>query len=275
MTEPPPVTRTELRSDLRRLGLMAGSVVMLHCRMSAIGWVTGGSETVVGALLDVLGPTGTVLALTGWEQDPYDLDEWPEPRRAAYLEDPPAFDPLLSESQRDFGRLSERIRTWPGAHRSTHPEASFAAVGRRAAWLTSDQPRDHPYGPGSPLEKLVEAEGRVLMLGAPLETITVLHYAEELARVPNKIGVIYRAPVRTSEGIDWWTIHDIDTSKGAFDYESVVPPGTDAFEVIGREAFDAGIGVRGKVGQADSYLFPGAELVRFAVTWMEERFARR
>lgn len=272
MTEQRPVVRSELESDLHKIGLERGGVVMVHCRMSAIGWVVGGSETIVRAILDVLGPSGTLMALTGWEYDSYDLDEWPEVRRAAYLKEPPSFDPELSESQRDFGRLSERIRTWPGARRSRHPEASFAAVGYQAEWLTSDQPWDHPYASGSPLAKLVEADGDVLMLGAPLETITLLHYAEERARVPNKQRVTYRVPMRAGDGIEWRLIHDIDTSKGAFDYGKVVPGDTDAFEVIGAEALAAGIGIGGKVGEADSCLFPARELERFAAAWMEERF---
>ena len=56
----------------------------------------------------------------------------------------------------------------------------MAAVGAQAEWLTRDHPSDYGYGPGSPLAKLVESGGKVLMLGAPLDTITLLHYAGEL-----------------------------------------------------------------------------------------------
>jgi aminoglycoside 3-N-acetyltransferase len=227
---------------------------------------------VVFALLDAVGPEGTLLALTGWDHDSFDLARWPERARRAYLEDPPIFDPELSEGARDFGRLAERIRTWPGAVRSNHPEASFAAVGARARWLTDDQPWDHPYGPGSPLAKLVEAGGDVLMLAAPLETLTILHYAEEMARVPNKKAVVYEAAVRVGESVEWRRIHDIDTSTGAFPYESVVDSGADGFEVIGRAALDAGVGRRGPVGASVSHLFRAPDLVRFASAWMEKRF---
>jgi hypothetical protein len=33
-----------------------------------------------------------------------------------------------------------------------------------------------------------------------------------------------------------------------------------------------GIGVRGRIGRAESHLFPARELSAFAVSWMEERF---
>jgi aminoglycoside 3-N-acetyltransferase len=126
-----------------------------------------GPDADVLALLEAVGSGGTLLAVTGWDHDSFGLEAWPEPTRRAYLEEPPVFDPHLSEAARDFGRLAERIRTWPETMRSNHPEASLAALGARARWLTDDQPWDHPYGPGSPLAKLVEADGDVLMPGGP------------------------------------------------------------------------------------------------------------
>jgi aminoglycoside 3-N-acetyltransferase len=192
--------------------------------------------------------------------------------RDAYRRDPPAFDVAVSPSARYVGRLPERIRTWPGAIRSDHPEASFVALGGRAEWLIAGQPTDHPYGVGSPLAKVLEARGSILMLGAPLETITMLHHAEELAKVPNKRSVHYSAPVRTPTGTEWREIYDIDTSTGAFSYEPVVGD-RDAFKVIAEEALAAGIGRQGPIGESRSVLFPAGELVAFAVAWMEAHFA--
>ncbi len=82
------------------------------------------------------------------------------------------------------GILAEFIRTTPGARRSGNPGASVAAIGAQAEWLTADHPLDYGYGPGSPLAKLVEAGGKVLMAGAPPDTMTLLHHAEHLARIP-------------------------------------------------------------------------------------------
>src|ERR671913_1917208 len=66
------VTRSEIVRDLERLGLRPGSAAMVHCRLSALGHVVGGAETVVRALLDVLGPGGTLVAYTGWQDAPPD-----------------------------------------------------------------------------------------------------------------------------------------------------------------------------------------------------------
>jgi aminoglycoside 3-N-acetyltransferase len=151
----------------------------------------------------------------------------------------------------------------------------MVAIGARADWLTRDQPWDHPEGPGSPLAKLVEAGGQVLMLGAPLETLTILHYAEAMVDSPEKRLVTYRIPVREGNEVVWKEVRDHDTSdRGAFPYERFVAPGRDAFDLIGTEAIEAGCGWRGRVGEADSHLFEAQALVRFAMSWMEERFGR-
>jgi aminoglycoside 3-N-acetyltransferase len=268
-----PITRSELTGELKTLGVRAGSVAMVHCRLSSLGFVIGGLDSVVFAFEDILGPDGTLMALTGWEHDPYEVDGWPESARQAYLREPPVFDPNVSQAERDFGRLAERIRTWPGSVRSNHPEASFAALGARAEWLMAEQPWDHPYGPGSPLAKLVEANGDIVMVGAPLETVTALHYAEEMADVPEKKLVAYRAPIIVDGQIQWRVVNDIDTSNGAFAYEDVVTGNVDAFEVIVQEALAAGIGRRHKAREANLYLFSARDLVAFAVQWIEEHFA--
>jgi aminoglycoside 3-N-acetyltransferase len=268
-----PVTRSELLEELRALGIHQGAVLMVHARISSLGWVVGGSETVVRSLLDALGPTGTLMAYAGWEDDPWGLTEWPEEWQRAYRAGLPPFDPELSEADHEMGRLPERIRTWPGARASTGHVMRMVAIGARAEWLVADQAWDHPQGPGSPLAKLVEADGQVLMLGAPLETLTILHHAEALVDSREKRLVTYSIPVREGARVVWKEVSDHDTSsRGAFPYERFVPPGRDAFDVIGTEAVEAGCGKRGRVAEAPCHLFEAKALVRFAVAWMQSRF---
>jgi aminoglycoside 3-N-acetyltransferase len=118
---------------------------MLHASVSAIGWVVGGPDMVIQALLDVLGPEGTLMMYVGWEDDPYKLTEWPEEWQKAYLEECPPFDPQRSRAHRKLSILTEYLRTWPGAFRSDHPEASVTAVGAKAQWLTADHPLNYPF----------------------------------------------------------------------------------------------------------------------------------
>jgi aminoglycoside 3-N-acetyltransferase len=269
-----PVTFSRMSDDLRASGVRRGTILMLHTRMSAIGWVVGGAETVVRAVLEALGPDGTLVAYTGWNDNPFELEGWPSDWKDSYLRELPAYDPMVSQPARDNGRVPERIWTWPDSVRSAHPEANVTAIGRQASWLVSDQPDDFPQGAGSPLAKLVEAEGQVLMLGAPLSTITLLHHSETLAEGREKRFVTYRMPVLVDGRTEWRTYRDIDTTaRGAFPYEDFFAE--DAFEVIGREALAAGCGRTGLVGSAVSYLFEASALTRFGIEWIEEHFGTK
>jgi len=166
-TDLPIVTRSQIVSDLKGLGVRQGQVVMLHASVKAIGWVVGGPDIVIQALLDVLGPGGTLMMYVGWEEDPYLTFALKEGRGEAYVAECPPFDPRRSRANRKWSILTEYLRTWPGAYRSDHPEASVVAVGAKAPWLTKDHPLHYPYGLGSPYAKLCELRGSVLLLGHP------------------------------------------------------------------------------------------------------------
>ncbi len=266
-----PVTRGRVRDGLTGLGLAPGDTVMFHTRLSAIGYVPGGPQTVIDALLDVVGPTGTLLVTCGWnDAPPYDFTTWPRPWQEALRAHHPAFDPGTSEADHANGRLPEALRRRPGAVRSRHPDVSFAALGASAAALMAAHPWDDPHGPGSPLARLVALGGRVLLLGAPRESMTLLHHAEALAQAPGKRFLTYEQPIEVEGERVWRTFQDIDSENGAFDYTPVVPEGQDPFAAIVGDMLVAGIGREGFVGAARSCLFDAGRAVDFGVRWIEE-----
>ncbi|MGW0732243.1 aminoglycoside 3-N-acetyltransferase [Streptomyces sp. NPDC002851] len=271
-----PVTRSRLARDLARLGLAAGDTVMFHTRMSAIGYVPGGTQTVIDALADVVGERGTLMVTCGWnDAPPYEFTDWPDAWQQAIRAEHPAYDPRLSEADHSYGRLPEALRLRPGAVRSRHPDASFAALGAHAQQLMADHPWDDPHGPDSPLARLVSLGGRVLLLGAPLDSLTLLHHAEALADAPGKRYVEYEQPILVNGERTWRRFHDIDSADGAFDYSAVVPEGTWPFDAIAQEMLATGIGLRGRVGAAESVLFEARDVVDFGVAWMEEKLTPR
>lgn len=252
--------------------LVRGGVAMVHCRMSALGHVVGGAETVVRALLDALGPDGTLMAYTGWQDCPPDnLDTLDEETKRIYTEEHPAYNPRVALSRREHGRIAEALRTWPGARHSGHPEAGVAAVGPLAEVLTAQHPYDDAYGPGTPYARLVELGGQVVLLGAPLDTVTLVHHAEAVAQVPGKRRVSYGAPVIVGGQRRWQTFSDIDTGDGALPYERVL--GKEPYvEHIARSALAAGTGRSGPIGEATAYVFDAQGLVAYAVGWIERNF---
>lgn len=252
----PVLTRSRLAADLRQLGVTPGGVLMVHASVRAVGPVRGGVNTIVHALGDALGPHGTLAAYVDFEPF-YEEDDEIEV---------PVFDKRIAQAARDHGILHETLRTWPGALRSGHPDAGVVALGPLAEWITRDHPFQYGYGEGSPFEKIVAAGGRVLMLGAPLDTITLLHYAEHKADLPDKRIRRYR---RLMPDTGWTWFEEFDTGDPV---HASLPE--NAFERIAEDYLASGRGRRGYVGAAPSALFDGADLVAFAIPWLED-FVRR
>jgi len=242
---------------------------MLHASVKAVGWVVGGPDVVLQSLLDVLTSAGTLMMYVGWEENGYNLADWPEEKQRAYREESPPFDPATSRAHRKWSILTEYLRTWPGARRSDHPRASVAAVGPRAQWITADHPLQYGYGAGSPFARLCEAGGQVLLLGAPLDSLTILHHAEHVARVPNKRVVRYEMPLLRDGERVWGQIEEFDTSNGIVDWE-----GDAYFELIAHEFLLSGRGRTGTIGAAASYLFDATALTEFGIEWMESHFGK-
>lgn len=265
--EPLLVTRSRLVEDFTDLGVRPGGVVMLHASVKAVGWVVGGPDVILHALREALGPDGTLMMYVGWADGTYEMGSWSEARRRAYLEECPPFDPATSRAVPDWGILTEYLRTTPGARRSGNPEASVAAIGAKADWLTADHPLNYGFGRGSPLERLCEAGGEVLLLGTPLNTVTLLHYAECLADVPDKKTVSYRQPILVEGRKSWVEVEEYDTSDGIKDWAD-----GDYFVAIVEGYLAAGHGRAGLVGAARSYLLDARGLTAFAVAWMERVF---
>jgi aminoglycoside 3-N-acetyltransferase len=253
------VTGRRLESDLQRMGLGTGDAVLVHASIRSVGRVLGGPDAIIDALRAVIGPDGTLLAYTDWqlEEDALSIP--------ALREDIPPFDPARSRSCRDYGTWAELVRTVPGAKRSGNPGASMAAIGGRADWFTADHALDYGYGPDSPLGKLVAAKGKVLMLGAPLDTMTLLHHAEQIADFPNKRVISYEVPILRNGRKVWQRFEEFDTSNA--------PEGLpeDYMASLVEDFLATGRGARGTVGRARSVLVRADEIVPFAAAWLESR----
>lgn len=224
-----------------------------------------GPDTLVGALLDAVSPGGTVLVHAGWNaayETLLDIDGR-VPRR--WRKDVPPFDARASRADRLHGVLPEFVRTWPGARRSGSPRASVAAVGARAEWFTADHPVNDGYGSGSPYARLVETGGKVAVIGAPVETMTLLRHAEHLADLEYKDVVTIEVPFATANGTVWRGVQEFDTGSDLTGRDT-----RSRFATIVNAFVDAGGGVTGFVGSAVSLVVDARELCTFAVRWFEE-----
>ena len=259
-------TRAALCRDIARLGVQPGDMVMVHAAVSRVGRLLNGPDALIGALLDAVGPGGTILAYTDWEARYEELLDAegcvPEEWRAHV----PPFDAGTSRAIRDNGALAEFLRTWPGARRSGNPGASVAAVGARAGWLCEGHPLDYGYGEGSPYAKLVAAGGKVAMIGAPLDTMTLLHHAEHLADLPGKRVRRFEVPLASAEGTVWRWVEEFETGDPV-----VAGLPDDYFAEIVAAFLKSGAGAEGSVGEAPACLVDAAAITAFAMSWLETR----
>ena len=138
----------------------------------------------VRALLEAVGPAGTLAAVASWDDVPFRLERWPPAWRAAYLEEMPEVRPGAVGGEQRVRPAARAAANVAGRAQSAHPDQRVVAVGRLADWLTATHPLGDSFGPGTPFARLVEAGGCVLMLGAPLRSLTLLHHAEAIAGVP-------------------------------------------------------------------------------------------
>lgn len=263
------LTASDLRRDLERLGVAAGDTIMVHAAMSRVGKLIGGPDTLIDALLDAIASTGTLVAYTDWNADYDDLIDADGKVPAGLRAHLPPFDPLASRAIRNHGVLAEFIRTRPGAWRSGNPGASVAALGAGAAEITANHPLDYGYGEDSPFGKLVAAGGKVLMVGAPYDTMSLLHHAEQLAQIPGKKVRRIEVPFATPEGTAWRMIEEFETGEPV-----VAGLAEDYFETLVTEFLATGCGRQGSVGAARSILVEAREIAPFAVAWIERNAPR-
>lgn len=255
----------DLVADLRRLDVATGDLLMVHASLRAIGPVQGGADGVIDALQAAVGTNGTLLMTLGARDDWGWVNERPEDQRPDLLRDAEPFDPLTTPADPEVGVLAEVFRRRPETRVSNHPEGRFGASGAQAGWLLDDVPWHDYYGHNSPLERLVEAGGRVLRLGADLDTVTLLHYAEYLVLLPVKRRVRRHRLVRDSGGPVITVVECLDDHYGIVDY-----PDEDYFTALLRDYLAAGRASTGLVGQATSELIDAADIVEFAVAWMAD-----
>jgi aminoglycoside 3-N-acetyltransferase-4 len=162
------LSRAQVTSQLRALGVEEGGVFQVHTSFRATRPVEDGPRGLIEALRDAAGPSGT-LVIPSWPGD----DDVP-------------FDPLTTPASPDLGVVADTFWRLPGVLRSNHFHA-FAAAGPEARRVISDPLPLPPHIPASPVGRVHHLDGQVLLLGVGHDADTTLHLAELLAGVPYRV----------------------------------------------------------------------------------------
>lgn len=155
----------DVADQLRTLGVEQGGVLLAHTSFRALRPIKGGPLGLIAALRSALGPDGT-LVMPSWTGD----DETP-------------FDPATTPAAEDLGATADLFWRLAGVVRSDHQQA-FAAIGPRGEAIVKTALPLPPHTPGSPVGRVHDLDGQVLLLGVGHDADTSLHLAELIARVP-------------------------------------------------------------------------------------------
>lgn len=209
-------TKSSLISQLQAAGIRRGDALFVHTSLSKLGWVSGGAQTVIEALQETVGLEGLLMMATqtgdnsdpaGWEAPPVPVEWWETIRETM-----PPYDPEKTAT-RGMGRVPELFRSYPNVYRSQHPMWSVAAWGDDAEQVVSGHTLEAGFGPGSPIEKMIERNAKILHLGSPLDATTLWHYAEYGIDGPMKpFGC---AMVESGERV-WKTFEHVDVNSDPF-----------------------------------------------------------
>jgi len=153
------VKKQDILLSLDLMDIKKGDIILVHSALSSIGYVDGGADAVIDALLESVGEEGTVVmsTLTGWFE-PFDADKTPSA----------------------VGEITEKFRRRENAHRSLHPVHSVAAIGKHAEYITAGHDKcETGCGAGTPYYKLRDMDGKVMLLGVDMDRNTIMHSLEE------------------------------------------------------------------------------------------------
>ena len=235
-----------IKEDLKALGLKRGDAVLIHSSFKSMGAVEGGIETFVNALLSVIGDRGTLIS--------------PTLTFSFVTMEERVFDYLNTPSC--VGAISEFIRHMDGAKRSIHPTHSCAAIGFKRDWYVNGHEHDRtPIGKNSPIYKLHEDGGKVLMLGCGINCNTSMHGVEEylptsyvLPENPAPYTIIL--PEKT---------YDIDFYRHHIKQHGYQTCFGRLYDIIDRKYMPKGI-----VHGAESYLIDSPEMWRVGIEVLEK-----
>ncbi|MGB9717232.1 MAG: aminoglycoside N(3)-acetyltransferase [Thermoproteota archaeon] len=238
-------TKQEIVRDLVKIGVEEGDILLVHSSLSSIGYVPGGAETLIDALLESVGEDGTIVV----------------PTITGQIFDSPENPPSYSRNKPCWtGMVPETLRKREEACRSKHPTHSVAAIGGKArSIIEGHEGAETPCGKGTPYLKIPELGGKILFIGASLESNTSFHAVEELAKL-----YYHLQPEPTLCRIE---MDGNVVEKRCFLHAYGTPR---AFEEKKEELVKHGVARIGYIGRARSILVDARKIIEFTLRKIEE-----
>lgn len=224
------------------LGIQQGDRIVVHSAFRNLGPIEGGADTLIDALLTCIGKEGLLVVPT-------------------FTYNNPTFDTESTPSR--TGVFTELLRKREGSIRSLHPTHSVAAFGKGAEEVCKGHHLVPGLGIDSPLDRVAQSGGSILLLGVGHTSNSTMHVAEAYARVPYK-----DIPFNPT-----WPTRIPVTSAGTATLEVEVydPPGCSrSFGSIEASLRQRAVIKDGAIGKALVQLMPGQAVIDSTVEILQQ-----
>lgn len=254
-----PVTKKRLIKDFKDGGLKKGSTVIVHSSLSSLGWVCGGSVALIDALMEVITYSGNIIMPTHsgdysepkYWGNPAVPENWWETIRKEMTPFKPEITPT-----RGVGVVPETFRKYPKTLRSSHPINSFAAWGKNAEKIITNHKLESSLGEKSPLQKIYDLAGKILLIGVGHESNTSLHLAEYKANYEKELKE-FGAPIIKDGKRMWVKYKEIEVNS-------------DDFQKLGSDYEKMKNYTEFNLAHSKAKLFSQPDIVDFAIDWFEK-----
>ena len=233
-----PLTQKDIVDDLKRLGLEPGAAVEVHSSLSSIGFVEGGAQTVINALMEVVGETGAIVMSAYLVTPLLTLTE--EEKRKGIIAKVRKLDENAN-CKTGMGMIVDTFCKLPGTYMGKGPH-------RVCAWGHDANLHSQGY------EYLLSIGGWVLLIGVDIHRCSCMHTAEDKVEWPKELLEHFELPEeiqRQYPKTDWYVEYN-DPQK---------PLPEDAWGKVQMEAERRGLIRRSHVGQAECMLFKAKPVV--------------
>ncbi|MBC8506410.1 MAG: AAC(3) family N-acetyltransferase [Anaerolineales bacterium] len=235
----------DLVSGFQAIGVESGDTLLVHSSYKSFGGVDGGPQTIIDALLKVLGDEGTLI-MPAFNFDFCKGEPWD-----------------VSESPSHMGIITELVRKDPRSQRVFHPIYSFSIIGKQAEFLTKDRYKSS-YERNSVFGKLCELDGKIMVIGLSYnDSMTFFHHVEELEGVDYRYLKTFTGMVTDENGNTYEDSFQMlvrDVEQGV---ETMVDP-------MGNLAEEKGIIKGRKIGEADVKLMKANDIYKFTAREMRK-----
>ena len=158
----------ELILNFQKIGLTRGDVLLVHSSFKSFGEVKGTPQTVIDALISVIGDEGTLIM----PRFNFDFSTYGTP-----------WDVRSTPSQ--MGIISEFARKDPRSRKVFHPIYPFSIIGKHADELVKHRYKGG-YSKDSIFHQLRVLDAKIIQIDKVYKSTTLIHHVEEMLKVDYK-----------------------------------------------------------------------------------------